>query len=506
MNQGSDPDTVAAGRKRACVIGAGPGGLALAIRLQAGGVDTVLVEARERAGGRAGGIERDGYRFAAGPSLIAEPAWFEALWGLAGRTMADDIALLPVAPMARFSWTDGASFDLVADPVAQRTAIARLSPSDVPGYEEFIRHSAAVLAERRARPGAASLKEPRALGRALPALARAQAWRSFDGLVGRFLREPHLRQAFSAGALFEGADPFAPGAASVAGHARDSEQGLWAPEGGMGALADAMLRLFERLGGTVRLHDPVLHVHVLGDRANEVETVSGWRERFDAVASNADAVHTWRALLAGSPRSREVARRLAARPQSPGVFAVHFGLEGGWPGIPHQSVLFGPRWEGLVRDIFEHGVLPADMAIWLHHPSVTDPSLAPAGKSVFSAFVPVAHQGKLPIDWETVGPMLEARVIDEIGRRLVPDIRDRITVCFHRTPRDLGLDFNAFLGSAFGPAAGIAPAAWPMLRARDERVRNLYFAGAALAPGAGLAGAVRSAAQTAAIMLEDLSK
>ena len=494
--------------KRACVIGAGFAGLALAIRLQASGVETVLVEARDRPGGRAGSLVREGFTFAAGHSALADPAMFEELWALSGRALAEDVTLHAVGPLARFLWADGASFDLAADPVALRAEIARLSPGDLAGYEEFARYAAAALAEARARPRRGSLRDPAALAGALPGLAKLQGWRSADGLVGRFIEDPRLRQALATAPLFAGANPFAAsgGALAAAAHKRDLAGGLWAPEGGMGALAAAMARQFERLGGTIRLHDPVLHIHSIGDRASEVETMSGWRQRFDAVAANADVVHAWRDLLVDAPGGAARARALAERPQSPGLFAVHFGLEGSWPGIPHNTVLFGPRWRELVDDIFDHGVLPADFAMWLHHPSVTDPSLAPPGKSSFSAMIPVANLGRLPIDWETVGPMLERRVIDEIGRRLVPDIHDRIVTRFHRTPRDASLDFNAFLGSGFGPLAGLAQSAWPLVRHRDDRLANLYYAGSCVAPGGGLAGAVSSARNTAALMLEDLGR
>jgi phytoene desaturase len=267
-----------------------------------------------------------------------------------------------------------------------------------------------------------------------------------------------------------------------------------------------MVRQFERLGGTLRLGDPVVQVHTLGTRATEVETQSGWRERFNAVASNADVIHTYRDLLRASSRGPQMARKLAKKRFSPSAFVVHFGIEGSWPGIPHHTVLFGPRYEGLLTDIYDHGVLPRDLMIYLHHPSVTDPSMAPEGKSAFSAMVPVAHLGKLAIDWEQVGPMLERRVLDEVARRLIPDLDDRLVTSFHYTPRDFALDLNAHLGSAFSLEPALSQSAWFRVHNRDTVIANFYLVGAGTHPGAGIPGVVASAKTTAGLMLEDLSR
>jgi phytoene desaturase len=201
-----------------------------------------------------------------------------------------------------------------------------------------------------------------------------------------------------------------------------------------------------------------------------------------------------------------MARRLAKKRFSPSLFVVHFGIEGTWPGIPHHTVLFGPRYEGLLEDIYQHGVLPADSSIYLHHPTVTDPSMAPAGKSTFYALVPVAHLGKLAIDWGEVGPVLEKRILDEVARRLIPDLDDRIVTKFHYAPRDFALDLNAHLGSAFSLEPILTQSAYFRAHNRDDVIGNLYFVGAGTHPGAGIPGVVASAKATAGLMLEDLSR
>jgi len=490
--------------RRACVIGAGFGGLALAIRLQSAGIQTTVIEARDKPGGRGYHWEKDGFTFDAGPTVITDPACLQELWALSGHDIAEDVELMPVMPFYRLNWPDGTNFDYSNDEASLTREIARVAPGDLAGYEEFLRYSAGVFEEGYVKLGHVPFLDFASMIKAAPALAKYQAWRSVYSMVSSFIKSEKLREALSFHTLLVGGNPMTTSSIYALIHKLEKDGGVWWAKGGTNQLIAGMVKHFERIGGKVRLHDPVVHIHTVGNRATEIETQSGWKERFDAVASNADIMHTYRELLSGNPRGQQAARSLARKRFSPSLFVVHFGLEGTWPGIPHHMILFGPRYKGLLDDIYEHGVLPQDFSIYLHHPTVTDPSVAPPGKSTFYALIPVANQAKLPIDWETVGPMLEKRILDEVGRRLIPDIHDRIVTKFHYAPRDFALDLNAYMGSAFSLEPILTQSAWFRGHNRDDKIGNLYLVGAGTHPGAGIPGVVGSAKATAKLMLEDL--
>ncbi len=488
---------------RACLIGAGLGGLALGIRLQAAGMQCTLVEARDRPGGYASSQQREGFTFEGGPMALIDPASFDDLWQLAGRRLADDVELIPISPATRFNWPDGDTFDYFADGTALLHELARTVPEEVAGYEEYARYCAHVLKDGMLPLGTLHQMDLGASLRAMPKAIRNQAWRSLYSIVSSHIKNEHLREALTAHMLLIGANPMSTTNLYALRHALKQQGGIWWPKGGFGKLAEAMAVLFQEMGGTLRLHDPVLHIHTLGDRASEVECVSGWRERFDAVASNADVVHSYRDLLSGTQRGGEMARKLSRKRWSPSMFVVHFAVEGGWPGIPHRTVLFSNRYKGLLTDVFEHGVLPRDFILFLDHPSVTDESMAPQGKSVFRAMIPVAHQGKLPIDWDHTGPMIEKRILDEVGRRLIPDLDDRIITKFHYAPRDFALDMNAYNGSPFGLEPILSQSGLFRPHNRDGKLKNVYLVGAGTHPGAGIPAVLHSARATAQVMQED---
>ncbi|WP_454796655.1 phytoene desaturase [Novosphingobium lindaniclasticum] len=490
--------------KKACVIGAGFGGLSLAIRLQSAGIDTTLVEARDKVGGRAYVWERDGFTFDAGPTVITDPDALRELWTLSGHEMADDVDLMPVMPFYRLNWTDGVTFDYSNDEITLRREINRVAPRDVPGYDEFVRYAAGVYQEGYVKLGHEAFLDFSSMVKAAPALARYQAWRSVYSMVSHFVKDEHLRQALSFHTLLVGGNPMTTSAIYALIHKLEKDGGVWWARGGTNKLAQGMARLFERLGGQLRLGEKVVQIHTLGDQVTEVETDSGWKQRFDAIASNGDLMHTYRDLLSGNQRGQDMAHKLKKKRFSPSLFVVHFGLEGTWPGIPHHTILFGPRYKGLLDDIFEHGVLPRDFSIYLHHPTVTDPSMAPAGKSTFYALVPVANMGKLPIDWDEAGPILEKRVLAEVGRRLIPDIDDRIVTRFHYAPPDFERDLGAYNGNGFSLEPLLTQSAYFRGHNRDDKLKNFYLVGAGTHPGAGIPGVVGSAKATARLMLDAL--
>ncbi len=491
--------------KSACVIGSGFGGMALAIRLQSAGIATTVIESRDKPGGRAYFWEKDGFTFDGGPTVITDPPCLEELWQLTGHDIAEDVELMKVMPFYRLNWPDGTNFEYSNDEQQLNAEIAKLNPADVAGYARFLEYSARVYEEGYLKLGTKPFLDFKSMLKAAPALIKEQAWRSVYSMVSSYIQHPKLREAFSFHSLLVGGNPMKTSSIYALIHKLEKDGGVWWARGGTNRLIAGMVRHFERLGGTMRVGDPVVQVHTLGTKASEVETKSGFRQRFDAVASNADIMHSYKDLLSGSERGKQMAKSLSRKSYSPSLFVLHFGLEGTWPGIAHHMILFAKRYKGLLDDIYSNGVIPEDFAIYLHHPTVTDPSMAPEGKSTFYALVPVSHMGKMPVDWDEVGPKLEKMILDELGRRLIPDIHDRIITKFSYAPKDFKQDLNAHLGSAFSLEPVLWQSAYLRGHNRDDVSDTYYLVGAGTHPGAGIPGVVGSAKATAGLMLEDLA-
>ena len=486
--------------KSAIVIGSGFGGLALAIRLQSAGVQTTIVEARDKPGGRAYHWHRDGHVFDAGPTVITDPDCLQRLWKLSGDDLAKDVDLVPVKPFYALDWPDGTRFDYSNDDEQLFAQIEALNPADVEGYKRFLDYSAGVYEEGYLKLGTKAFENIGDMLKAAPALAKYQAWRSVYSIVSKFVADEHLRQALSFHTLLVGGNPMTCSAIYALIHKLERDGGVWFAKGGTNKLVDGMVALFERLGGVLRLNDPAVAIEVDGGVAKAVRTKSGWRGEADAVASNGDVVASY-GLIEGDARGPKQVKALKRKSYSPSLFVLHFGLEGTFPDIAHHTILFGPRYEELLGDIYNRGTLAQDPALYLHHPTVTDPSMAPEGCSTFYVLAPVPHLGRAPVDWSVEGERYAEVILDVLAERLIPDIRDRIRTRFHYAPSDFQADLFAHLGSAFSLEPVLWQSAYLRTHNRDDKIRNLYFVGAGTHPGAGIPGVVGSAEATAGLML-----
>ena len=490
---------------RVAVVGSGFGGLALAIRLQSAGHAVTLYEAREKPGGRAYVYEDDGHVFDAGPTVVTDPSCLEELFGLSGRRLEDYVELMPVTPFYRLHWEDGSSFDYRGDE-ALFDAIGALSPADVDGYRRFLAYSEGVFREGYEKLGHVAFLDFKSMIAAAPQLVRHEAYRSVHAMVARYISHPKLREAFSFHTLLVGGNPFRTSAIYALIHALEKRWGVWFPRGGTHALVRGLVRLFEDLGGRVRMRTPVTAIEVGADGRAAAVVAGGASEAFDAVASNGDIVHTYAALLGAHPRGVAAARALRRKRFSPSLFVLYFGTDRTYPDIPHHNILFGPRYRELLDEIYDGRQLPGDFSLYLHHPTATDPALAPPGRGTFYVLAPVPHLGRFGGDWDSIAPDYAARILAALERRLMPGLGASITVKRWFTPMDFARELNAHQGSAFSLEPLLWQSAWFRVHNRDDVIGNLYFVGAGTHPGAGIPGVVGSAKATAALMLEDLSE
>ena len=488
----------------AAVIGSGFGGLALAIRLQAAGIATTLFEQRDRPGGRAYVYHDRGFTFDAGPTVITAPGCLEDLFTLAGERLADHVELIPVTPFYRLFWEDGTRFDYTNDLDAVNAQIRAMNPADVEGYRRFLTYSEKVFDEGYTRLAHVPFLNIWSMIRVSPQLLRLKAHRTVYDMVSRFIGNTHLRQAFSFHSLLVGGNPFAASSIYTLIHALERTWGVTFPRGGTSALVSALVSLFERLGGTVRLNTEVGEIITRAGRVEGVRIAGGGEERFDAVASNADVVHTYRRLLGRDPAGSKRSARLERSRFSMSLFLIYFGTRRRHPHLAHHNVLFGPRYRELLEDIFVNGILADDFSLYLHAPTATDPTLAPAGCEAFYVLAPVPHLGLSTVDWRVEGPRYAERILAYLEARYIPHLREDLVTSRIFTPLDFKETLHAHHGSAFSLEPVLTQSAWFRVHNRDDRIAGLYLVGAGTHPGAGVPGVVNSAVATAGLMIEDL--
>lgn len=479
-------------RPRAVVIGSGFGGLAAAVRLGARGYAVTVLERLDTLGGRARVHRQDGFTFDAGPTIVTAPFLFEELWGLCGRRLADDVDLRPVSPFYRVRFDGGETFDYTGDPDAMRAEVARFSPADVAGYERLMRESAATCRVGFEGLGHVPFGTWGSMARALPHLLRRHAFRSVYSLVSRHVRDERLRVLLSFHPLLIGGNPLRASALYILIAHLERRWGVHFAMGGTGRLVEGLAGLIRGQGGTLRCGAEVAEIAVEHGRATGVRLASGERVPAEVVVSNACAAWTYGRLLPPGARRRWTARRIERSRYSMGLFVWYFGTRRRHPGVAHHTLVLGPRYEGLLRDVFDRKRLAGDCSLYLHRPTATDPSLAPPGCDAFYVLSPVPHLGG-GTDWTQAAEPYRAMIARRLEETVLPGFEGEIVTSRVTTPLDFRDDFLSVHGAAFGMEPVLTQSAYFRPHNRSEEVDRLYLVGAGTHPGAGLPGVLSSA-------------
>ncbi len=479
-------------RPRAVVIGSGFGGLAAAVRLGARGYRVTILEKLDRPGGRAAVFRQDGFTFDAGPTIVTAPFLFEELWTLCGRRLADDIDLRPMSPFYQIRFHSGEVFNADQDEAAMRAEVARFSPGDVDGFERFMRRSEEIRRIGFEQLGDEPFSSIFDMARIAGDLARLEGYRSVYSLVSKYFRDERLRAAFSFHPLLIGGNPFRASAIYCMISSLEKQWGVHFAMGGTGALVAGLVDLIELQGGEIRCGEEVESIVVEDRAATGVKLASGGSVPASIVVSNADSAWTYRRLVPSTVRKRWTDRKIDKARYSMGLFVWYFGVNRRYDDVAHHTILLGPRYRELIRDIFDAKRLAPDFSLYLHRPTATDPSLAPKGCDTFYALSPVPNLAGGQ-DWRVEAEPYRQAIARALEATLLPGLTGALATSRVATPLDFQDGLNSFRGAGFSLEPTLMQSAWFRPHNASEDVRNLFLVGAGTHPGAGLPGVLSSA-------------
>jgi phytoene desaturase len=474
------------------VIGGGFGGIAAALRMRGKGHEVVLLDRCSRLGGRAQVFSRDGYRFDAGPTVITAPFLLEELFALFSKRMTDYLDMVPLDPWYRFVFSDGEVFDYggtVDDTLAR---IARISPHDVAGYKGLLEESRRIFTVGFEQLADQPFHRLSTMIGQIPAMIRLGSYRSMYSLVCRHLVDDRLRQAFSIQPLLVGGNPLDTTCIYGLIHYLERKWGIHFVMGGTGALIDALAALMREEGIELCLDTTVTSIQTSAGGVHGVITDNDTRVNLDAVIADVDPVQLYRDLIPTREQTLMVRMKRRFATSSMGLFVLYFGSSRTYPDVCHHTIVLGPRFAGLLEDIFSRKVLPDDFSLYLHRPTATDPCFAPAGHDSFYALVPVPNLSA-DINWQQQAEPFADRIVSVLDATVLPGLRESIRCRFQMTPTDFQTRYLSTLGSGFSIAPLLHQSAWLRFHNRGEGVNNLYLVGAGTHPGAGLPGVLCSA-------------
>jgi phytoene desaturase len=474
------------------VLGAGYGGIASALRLRAKGYKVTLIDRCARIGGRAQVYERDGYKHDAGPTVITAPFLFEELFTLFGERFSDHVHLVPMKPWYRFRFNDGSTFDYGGTLEETLAEIGRIEPRDKEGYLALLAHSKRIYDVGFGELSSVPFHRFTTMLRQVPKLLRLRNDQTVWQMVCSHLSSPKLRQAFSIQPLLVGGNPFETTSIYSLIHYLERAHGVHFAMGGTASITRALGDLMERHGITTRLQTTVERILVENGVAKGVVLEGGEQLAADIIVSNADPTHLYGKMIKPSARQLSARLKLAGAQYSMGLFVLYFGTTRTYPDVAHHTIWLGPRYEELLKDIFHRKILPDDFSLYLHRPTATDPSFAPAGCDSFYVLCPVPNL-QAGIDWDQAGPLLRDRIVKALEETMLPGLSSAITADFFKTPEDFKSEYLSHHGAGFSIAPIFRQSAWFRFHNKAEGIRHLYLAGAGTHPGAGLPGVLCTA-------------
>jgi phytoene desaturase len=482
-------------KPHAVVIGAGIGGLAVAIRLGARGYHVTVFENLEQAGGRANVYRQDGYTFDAGPTIITAPHLLAELWTLCGKRMEDEVPLVPMTPFYRIWFHDGSWLDCSSSTEAMEREILRLSPGDLDGYRSFMAKSRRIFEVGFEKLGNQPFNTIWDMAKAVPELVGLGGLRSIYSMASHHVKDERLRIALSFHPLFIGGNPLSASAVYALVVYLEKLWGVHFAIGGTGAFVRGLVRLIEGQGGQIHYKAQVEKIITEDGAARGVRLATGEEIRADVVVSNADANWTYEKLIPDADKKTLTTLRMKTLAHTAGIFIWYFGTSKRFEDVLHHNIVLGPRYEGLLKDIFARKTLAKDFSLYLYRPTATDPSLAPAGCDAFYVLSPVPHLAA-DVDWRAHAEPYRQAVQRRLEETLLPGLGDVVATSKVMTPLDFRDRFLAPSGAAFGMEPILSQSAYVRPQNRSHWLKNLYLVGAGTHPGAGITGVVTSARVT----------
>ena len=480
-------------KKNIIVIGSGFGGLGAASRLLSAGHDVTILEKRDKLGGRAYVYEQNGFKFDGGPTVITAPFLFDDIWTAAGKKREEYVEFVPCDPFYRIFDHTGKSFDYNNDHEFTLKEIDKWSPEDKQGYEDFLATTKPIFDKGFTELADKPFLKVSDMLKVAPDLIRLQSHKNVYKYVAQFIKNDFLRQCFSFHPLLVGGNPFDTTSIYAMIHYLEREWGVHYALGGTGAIVNAFERLITEQGGNIHLETEVDEILVTNGKATGVRLGNGEVIEADTVVSNADVAFTYKNMIKPTYRRKYTDRKIARTKYSMSLFVIYFGTDRQYreQGLAHHNIILGPRYKALLDDIFDNKIVAEDFSLYLHMPTITDPSIAPEGHEGFYVLSPVPHLDS-GTDWETFAPTYKKAIMDFLEEHYLPDLSKHLVAEHYIDPLHFQDVLNSYKGSAFSVQPILTQSAWFRPHNKSEDVDELYFVGAGTHPGAGLPGVLSS--------------
>lgn len=477
--------------KKVIVIGAGTAGLASATRLQAAGYNVEIFEKNPLPGGKMYRIEKDGYKFDVGPTLVMVPKVYEDVYKNAGKNPEEYISMKKLDPMysVYFNRPEFTRYDVNSDLVDLMDMMESKGPQTALGFQRYLtdiyERYLVALEHFITRPfrSKKDMYNPKMLRQAL----KLKTFDSADHMMGKYLKDKDVQQMLSFQTLYIGVSPKnGPSLYNIIPMI-ELMYGVWYLKGGMHSMAKGMEKLLTDLGGKINYNAQVEEIVIENGNAKGIKIAGEFIEA-DYVVSNADFPYTMKNLIKDEKaKGIYTDSKLDSMDYSCSCLIFYWGMKKRYSELHTHTFIVSSDLDNNLDCIFD-GRLIEDASLYLSIPSRGDEDMAPEGKDAFYVLIPVSELSKAKYEYnkETLEHYKED-ALKKIER--LPgckNVREEIVCESVMTPNDFEKMFSAYNGATFGLQPTLRQSNHWRPQAKAKKCENLYFTGSSTHPGAGV--------------------
>jgi phytoene desaturase len=488
----------------ALIIGAGLSGIATAARLARNGYKVTVLEKNLTPGGRCGQLIRDGHRFDTGPTLFLIPQVFRETYTALGERMEDHLNLHRIDPTYRFHFENGTKLDLTTDLKAMCAQLEAIEPGSfgamlryiVEGHQHF-----QLALQRFSGRNFYNLLEffsPRNLSLVFKLKGLIKHYNN----VSNYFQHPYLRSAFTFQDMYLGLSPYeAPATYSLLQYT-ELVDGVWYPKGGMYAIVESLISIAESHGVRFIYNAPVKKINVNGRNASGVILKDGSRFDADVIVANADLPYVYRHLI----QDKTETNRLERKKYTCSAIMFYWGVDKIYPQLKIHNLFVADDYQASFDRVFKDYSLPDEPNFYVHAPTRTDPTAAPADHDTLMVLVPVSRlNDEVDQDWEALQSRARSVILDRLADFGAGDLEQHLKFEVSYTPVTYHNKYNLAKGAAFGSINhNFSQLGYLRPHNRHRHFRNLYFAGGSTHPGNGLPLVLLSARLTTERILKEV--
>jgi len=476
---------------RSCaIIGSGIAGLSTAIRLKAKGFDVTIFEANDYAGGKLKEYHHNGYRFDLGPSVFTLPKLIDELFLLHNKNPRDYFDYSKLDTSFKYFFEDGTNINAFADLKLFEQEIEKKTSDKKESFRKYTKDIALkykitnkVFIESSLHVPTNFLRKEVVYG--IFNFNKIDAFKSMDQGNKSFFKDPKMIQIFNNFATYVGSNPFlTPATFNVIQHLEINE-GAYMPNKGMYSIIESLLQLAKEIGIKIELNSYVSQINIKNKTTTGI-TVNKQHLNFDLVVSNMDVYYSYKKLMPQLKVPKQV-----NQPKSSSVIGFYWSIDQSFPQLNLHNMLFTTNEKEEYNSLFEKKSISKDPSIYLCVTSKHIKSDAPAGCENWFVMVHAPHIDNQ--DWDNVVIETRKKVIKKVNHILKTDIERHIKNEKVLTPITIQEDYKSAFGAIYGNNSNNMFAAFLRHPNFNRKIKNLYFAGGSVHPGAGLPMCLNSA-------------